>query len=70
MCAIYYPIREVGDARDARLVVRDEARQLLAKLSSEETAGWRGVYEVPSDCMRATALRPHSKQEMPELVDG
>ena len=64
MCAIYYPI-----AKSAMLEMHDWSfatkRQLLAKLSTNETAGWRGVYEVPSDCMRVIRVRPHARQEMP-----
>ena len=64
MCAIYYPI-----AKSAKLEMHDWSfatkRQLLAKLSTNETAGWRGVYEVPSDCMRVIRVRPHARQEMP-----
>lgn len=64
ICAIYYPI-----AKSAMLEMHDWSfatkRQLLAKLSSEEPAGWRGVFEVPSDCVRIIRVRPHVRQELP-----
>lgn len=64
MCAIYYPI-----AKSAMLEMHDWSfatkRQLLAKLSAEEPAGWRGIFAVPSDCMRIIRVRPNARQEMP-----
>lgn len=65
MCAIYYPI-----AKSAMLEMHDWSfatkREALPKLSTDESAGWNGVYDVPADCMRVIRVRPHNRTAAPE----
>lgn len=59
MCAVYYPI-----AKTAMLEMHEWSfamrRSGLPMLADDDTAKWRGVYQLPSDALRVVSVRPAS----------